>query len=112
MHTSTIIKEGKRCWNEKAISVIQHFLDDYEYATGSRRNEYWRLHSFLGHALTKEVGFEWSSHKKDIRGTWLLKTPTWTASVQIMYDPIGSIELRPLRDIFWLWTLLRESFYE
>ena len=114
------IKDGKRCWNEEGISLIQKRLDKED-----SRSKFIDLKGLLEESLCA-VGFEKNykrgrSYSLNDTGftecSWSLIAVGWDANVSLVYDT-GEIlfaingEVRPLTSINVLWGILRESYYE
>ena len=105
------IKDGKRCWSEEGIHIIQSRLDQDD-----SRAKFIDLKGLLEESLCA-VGFEKKYELNSTDCEWEIKTERWEATVSLrigfgdenIYCAING-KYRPLRDLFPLWGILRSSF--
>ena len=106
----THLKEGKRCWNDDGIRLIQKRLEKDD-----NRAKFIDLKSLLEESLCA-VGFERSYKLGSTTCEWGLKIDHWAPVVSLslhgdddIYFSING-KKRLLSDILFLWEHLRDSY--
>tara|TARA_Y100001970_G_C14228411_1_gene857112 strand:- start:2359 stop:2724 length:366 start_codon:yes stop_codon:yes gene_type:complete len=109
----THLKDGKRCWNEEGISIIQKRLEKED-----SRAKFIDLKSLLEESLCA-VGFEKKYRLGSSTCEWVLKVGDWEPVVRLSFNHHDSSiyfsingKTRVLRDFFPLWGILRKSYLE
>jgi hypothetical protein len=107
----THLKDGRRCWNDEGISIIQKRLEKEDGIA-----KYIDLKSLLEESLCA-VGFEQTYKSASESCRWKLKAGDWESIVCLSFNPHDESiyfsingNTRRLRDLFPLWGILRESY--
>ena len=109
----THLKDGRRCWNDEGISIIQKRLEKEDSMA-----KYIDLKSLLEESLCA-VGFEKTYKLGDTTCGWELKAEDWEPIVRLSFNSHDESiyfsingKTRVLRDFFPLWGILRKSYLE